>query len=307
MAVSGLISRLRAGLVRTSSKIASSVGSVFDGKRVDNETLSELEDILIAGDLGVVTAQSLVSELASRKWHKNVTETEVREDLSNQIAGILEPLAQPFEPDARHCPHVAVFAGVNGTGKTTTIGKLSSQHIAQGKTVTLAACDTFRAAAIEQLQIWGKRTGAQTIAGNPGADAAGLAFDALKTAQGNGSNLLFIDTAGRLQNKNTLMAELEKIIRVLGKLDPSAPHDRILVLDATTGQNVISQVKTFQEMCGITGLIITKLDGSARGGVIVSLAEKFALPVHAIGVGEQAEDLQPFVARDFARALMGLA
>ncbi|MBT5432058.1 MAG: signal recognition particle-docking protein FtsY [Alphaproteobacteria bacterium] len=307
MSEGGWFTRLRAGLNRSSDRFTESIGAIFTKRKLDEAALEELEEALIAGDLGVTTAAQLTAKLAKRRFDKEVTDEEVREDLAADITEILEPLAVPFEPDPSRKPHVVLVMGVNGVGKTTTIGKLAKLHTDAGRKVVLAAGDTFRAAAIEQLQIWGHRTGSTVVAGKQGADAAGLAYGALETARAEGADLLLIDTAGRLHNKDNLMAELLKIQRVLGKLDDSAPHDRILVLDATTGQNAHAQVEAFQAMYDVTGLVVTKLDGSARGGVIVGLADRFGLPIHAIGVGEGPEDLRPFDARDFARSLMGLA
>ncbi len=262
--------------------------------------------MLISADLGVATAAKLAAGLARERFDKDVSPEEVRGALAADVTGILEPVAQPLAVDPTHRPHVVLVVGVNGSGKTTTIGKIAKTQSDQGYKVMLAAGDTFRAAAIDQLRIWGERTSCEVVARAPGADAAGLAYEALERAQSEGAGLLLIDTAGRLHNKADLMAELQKIIRVLKKLDPEAPHDCLLVLDATTGQNAHAQVETFKELVQVTGLIVTKLDGSARGGVLVALAERFGLPVHAIGVGESAEDLRPFAARDFARNLMGL-
>ncbi|MBC6439009.1 MAG: signal recognition particle-docking protein FtsY [Rhodospirillales bacterium] len=306
MSEGGWFSRLRAGLNRSSDRLTQSIGSIFTKRKLDDEAIEELEEALIAADLGVATAATLSAELARKRFDREVTDEEVRGDLAEHIATILEPLAVPLNPDPAHKPHVVLVMGVNGVGKTTTIGKLARHHVDDGKTVVLAAGDTFRAAAIEQLRIWGSRTGCTVVAGKQGGDAAGLAYGALETAREDGADILLIDTAGRLHNKDDLMAELQKIVRVLGKLDETAPHDRILVLDATTGQNANAQVEAFRGMCDVSGLIVTKLDGSARGGVIVGLADRFGLPIHAIGVGEGAEDLRPFDANDFARSLMGL-
>ncbi|MEX0923549.1 MAG: signal recognition particle-docking protein FtsY [Rhodovibrionaceae bacterium] len=302
----GWLSRLKQGLSRSSSKLGDGIAGIFTKRRLDEAALEELEELLIAADLGVATAAKLTANLAKSKFDKDVEPNEVREALAADIARILEPVARPLElkPDAK--PQVILVVGVNGSGKTTTIGKLAKLYGDQGRSVMLAAGDTFRAAAIEQLQIWGERIGCPVVAKAPGADAAGLAFDALEQARREGRDLLLIDTAGRLHNRNELMAELQKIQRVLGKQNAAAPHDILLVLDATTGQNALQQVGTFKELVSITGLVVTKLDGSARGGILVALAEKYGLPVHAIGVGETAEDLRPFEARAFARNLMGL-
>ena len=301
----GWFQRLKSGLSRTSTKITGGITGLFTKNKLDRELLGELEDALIAADLGPATAARLTQALAKDRFDKEITEQEVREVFAREIATILKPVAQPLALSARK-PHVVLVIGVNGSGKTTTIGKLAQSYKKAGKKVMLAAGDTFRAAAVEQLKIWGERAGVAVIARETGADAAGLAYDALASAKAEGADLLLIDTAGRLQNKTDLMAELQKILRVIRKLDPEAPHDILLVLDATTGQNAHSQVEIFKAMCQVTGLIVTKLDGSAKGGVLVALAEKFKLPVHAVGVGETAEDLRPFDADAFARGLMGL-
>lgn len=302
----GWFARLKAGLSRTSDRLTTGISGIFNKRRLDEAALEELEEVLIAADLGPATAAKLAANLASEKFDKDVTPEEVREALAADIAEMLGPVARPLAVDPAHKPHVVVVVGVNGTGKTTTIGKLAQAQRERGLKVMLAAGDTFRAAAIEQLQVWGERTGAAVVARETGADAAGLAYEALERARAEGVDLLLIDTAGRLHNKGHLMAELQKIARVVKKLDPGAPHDVLLTLDATTGQNAHAQVETFREMVNITGLIVTKLDGTARGGVVVALAERFGLPVHAVGVGEKAEDLRPFDPRDFARGLMGL-
>jgi fused signal recognition particle receptor len=302
----GWMQRLRAGLNRSSSRLRDNIATVLRRRRLDAETLEELEEALIGADLGVETAAELVQELARTRFGKEVTDLEVRSALAGSIAAILEPVALPFQLDPAHRPAVILVCGVNGTGKTTTIGKLAQQFTAGGERVLLAAGDTFRAAAIEQLEIWGRRTGCEVIKRPPGADAAGLAFDALKQAQAEAADVLMIDTAGRLHNKQALMDELAKVVRVLKKLDPEAPHETLLVLDATTGQNARAQVETFGAMVPISGLVVTKLDGTARGGVVVALARQFGLPVRALGVGERAEDLRPFEARAFAEALLGL-
>ena len=298
------LKRLRSGLARSSDKLTGGIAGIFTGRRLDDEALEELEEVLISADLGVSTAGKLSASLAKTSFDRDVSAEDVRRALSGEIAKILEPVAEPLDVDDSHTPHVILVVGVNGSGKTTTIGKLAKAYTDAGGTVMLAAGDTFRAAAIEQLQIWGERVGAPVIARDSGADAAGLAFDALKQAQEEKRELLLIDTAGRLHNKEGLMAELQKISRVIKKIDPSAPHEVLLVLDATTGQNAIQQVATFKEMVDVTGLVLTKLDGSARGGVLVALAEKFSLPVYAIGIGEGVEDLRPFDAQDFADSLL---
>ncbi len=302
----GWLSRLRDGLSRSSTQLASGIASIFTKRKLDGAALQELEELLIAADLGPATAARLSANLARTRFDQEVTAEEVRGALAQDIAGILEPVAKPLALDPAKRPHVILVVGVNGSGKTTTIGKLAQRFREDGKRVVLAAGDTFRAAAVEQLKIWGERTGATVISGGPGADAAGLAYDALEQARAENADLLLIDTAGRLHNKANLMAELQKLIRVLRKLDPEAPQDCLLVLDATTGQNAHAQVETFKQMTAVTGLVVTKLDGTARGGVLVALAERFGLPVHAIGVGEGADDLRPFEATAFARSLMGL-
>ncbi len=275
-------------------------------RKLDDDALEQIEDVLIMADLGPAAAARLAGNLGKSKFDKAVSSEEVREALAEDIAGILEPVARPLTIDPARKPHVVLVVGVNGSGKTRTIGKLAKQYVDQKLKVSLAAGDTFRAAAVEQLQIWGARAGAQVMAREPGADAAGLAFDALKDAAERGDDVLLIDTAGRLQNKADLMAELQKIVRVVKKLDESAPHSVLLVLDATIGQNAHSQVEVFRDLAGVSGLIVTKLDGSAKGGVIVALAERFGLPIHCIGVGESEDDMRPFEPRDFARSLMGL-
>ena len=302
----GWFGRLKAGLTRSSAKLGEGITGIFTKRKLDDAALEALEELLISADLGVATAAKLTAHLAETRFDKEVTPEEVRRALAQDIARILEPVAAPLVVEAARKPHVVLVVGVNGSGKTTTIAKLASLYKAQGLKVLLAAGDTFRAAAIDQLKIWGERSGCAVVAGAPGADAAGLAYEALETARREACDLLLIDTAGRLHNKADLMAELQKIIRVLKKLDGSAPHDTLLVLDATIGQNAHAQVETFKALAGITGLALTKLDGSARGGVLVALAERFALPVHAVGVGEGLDDLRPFEARDFANSLLGL-
>jgi fused signal recognition particle receptor len=303
----GFFARLKAGLSRTTSALTEGITSLFTKRHLDDAALEELEDILLAADLGPVTAANVVERLRKTRFGREVSPDEIRAALAEEVALVLAPLAQPLAPAGGAKPFVILVVGVNGTGKTTTIGKLAKHYREQGKRVMLAAGDTFRAAAIEQLTIWAERTGAGIVTKPPGADAAGLAFDALTKARAEGSDVLLIDTAGRLQNKAGLMAELEKIVRVLKKVDATAPHACILTLDATTGQNAINQVEVFRGVAQVTGLVITKLDGTARGGVLVAIAQKFGLPVHFVGVGESADDLQPFDASAFARALAGAA
>jgi fused signal recognition particle receptor len=271
---------------------------------LDDAMLESLEDLLISADMGVETAGKLVAELSEAHFGRRLTAAEVRGHLARGIAGILAPVARPM-PLYPKTPQVILVAGVNGSGKTTTIGKLASQFRAAGKSVVIAACDTFRAAAVEQLRIWGDRAGVPVLTAAQGSDPASLAFEALSRAEAEGADLLMIDTAGRLQNRADLMEELAKIVRVLRKKDPDAPHNTILVLDATTGQNALTQVEIFGKIADVTGLVMTKLDGTAKGGVLVALADRFALPIHAIGVGEGIDDLQPFDPEDFARALAG--
>lgn len=302
----GFFSRLADGLSRSSSKLSDGVAAIFTKKKLDDETLEELEDLLISADLGVVAAARVTTALAKDRFDKEVTDAEVKAALARVVTESLGALEKPLTIDPANKPHVILMTGVNGAGKTTTIGKLAAKFQDEGLKVMLAAGDTFRAAAIEQLTVWGERVGAPVIAREVGADAAGLAFDALQRAKAEGVDVLLIDTAGRLQNRRELMDELAKIVRVIKKIDESAPHDVILVLDATVGQNALSQAEIFRDIAGVTGLVMTKLDGTARGGVLVALGDKFALPIHFIGVGESVDDLQPFNARSFAHALAGV-
>jgi fused signal recognition particle receptor len=302
----GWLSRMRDGLSKSTKRVTESITGLFTKKKLDRETLNELEDALIQADLGVAVAARLVEKLGKERFGKEVTDEEVRAAFADDIAEILQPVAMPLVIDAARKPHVVLVIGVNGSGKTTTIAKLANLHKREGRKVMLAAGDTFRAAAVEQLKVWGERAGVPVIARDTGADAAGLAFEALERAKAEGCDLLLIDTAGRLHNKTNLMDELAKIVRVIRKLDAEAPHSCLLVLDATTGQNAHAQVETFKTLSPVDALVVTKLDGSAKGGVLVALAEKFKLPVVAIGVGEGIDDLQPFEARAFARGLMGL-
>lgn len=299
--------RLKDGLTKTSSRLSDGITSAFTRRKLDDDTLEELEELLIQADLGVETAMRITERLAAEKYDKQISPEEVREVLAAEVANTLEPVARPLEIDPARKPHVILVVGVNGTGKTTTIGKFARKFTDAGHGVILAAGDTFRAAAVEQLRIWGERVGAPVITRDIGADAAGLAYDALKQAQDEARDVLMVDTAGRLQNKADLMAELEKIIRVVRKLDETAPHTVLLTLDATTGQNALQQVDVFKQTAGVTGIVMTKLDGTARGGILVAIAAKHALPVYAIGVGEGVDDLQPFDAGEFARAVAGVA
>ncbi|NQW00397.1 MAG: signal recognition particle-docking protein FtsY [Rhodospirillales bacterium] len=302
----GWFGRLKAGLQRSSEKISTGITDLFTKRKLDAEALQDLEELLIQGDLGVATATRLADSLKKTRFDQEVTAEEIRTALADEIASILEPVARPLVIDPARKPHVILVCGVNGSGKTTTIGKMARQFRDQGRSVLLAAGDTFRAAAVEQLQIWGQRADCRVITRDPGADAAGLAFDAFKEAQAENTDILMIDTAGRLQNRKDLMEELSKVVRVVRKIDATAPHTVLLVMDATIGQNAHSQVETFRNMVEVSGLVMTKLDGSAKGGVVVALAEKFGLPVHAVGVGEAIDDLRPFEAKAFARSLMGL-
>jgi len=303
----GWFQRMREGLSRSSSKLATGIGDIFTKRKLDDAALHELEELLISADLGPATAARLTANLAKTRFNQEVTADEIRGALAKDIADILKPVAKPLAPDPRHKPHVILVVGVNGSGKTTTIGKLAARLREDGHRVMLAAGDTFRAAAIDQLKIWGERTGATVLAREPGSDAASLAFDAIAAAKSQGVDVVLVDTAGRLQNRAELMGELEKMVRVMRKVEPAAPHAVLLVLDATVGQNALSQVEIFGKIAGVTGLVMTKLDGTARGGILVAIASKFNLPVHFIGVGESVDDLVPFTARDFSRAVVGLS
>jgi fused signal recognition particle receptor len=300
----GWFGRLRQGLSRSSTKLSEGITGIFTKRKLDQATLDELEELLIQADLGAGTAARLVTAFGKTRFGQEITPEDVKSALAGEIAKILEPVALALTPNEK--PSVVLVVGVNGSGKTTTIGKLAQLYREDGKRVMLAAGDTFRAAAVEQLQIWGERVGAPVVAKGAGADPAGLAYEALERARAEGIDILLIDTAGRLHTKANLMEELRKVIRVLRKLDASAPHHCLLVLDATTGQNALAQVETFKEMVDVTGLVVTKLDGTAKGGVLVAIADKFKLPVHAIGIGEKGGDLRPFSADAFARGLMGL-
>ena len=297
--------RLRAGLSRSSSKLSQGISDIFTKRKLDSSTLEELEDLLIQSDLGLPLAARISALVGKGRYDKGIEPDVVKAILADEIESVLRPVAVPLEISAAK-PHVILVVGVNGSGKTTTIGKLGTKFLNEGRKVTLAAGDTFRAAAIEQLKIWGARMGAEVVAREQGGDAASLAFEAYKAAQASGADILIMDTAGRLQNRKELMDELEKIVRVLKKINPDAPHSVLLVLDATVGQNALSQVEIFGRTAGVTGLVMTKLDGTARGGILVAIAEKFKLPIHFIGVGEGADDLEPFDPRDFARAIAGL-
>ncbi|TDU00987.1 signal recognition particle-docking protein FtsY [Azorhizobium sp. AG788] len=302
----GFWRRLTSGLARTATSLTQGITDLVTKRKLDAETLEELEDLLIRADLGTATAARIVEAVGKGRHDKMIAPDEVKGLIASEVEEILGPVAKPFVPDAGQKPFVVLMVGVNGSGKTTTIGKLAAQWRSEGKRLTLAAGDTFRAAAIEQLKVWGARTGAHVVAREQGADAAGVAHDAITEARANGSDIVMIDTAGRLQNRTELMDELEKVVRVIKKLEPTAPHAVLLVLDATVGQNALNQVEVFARTAGVTGLVMTKLDGTARGGILVAIAQKYRLPIHLVGVGEGAEDLQPFSARDFSRAIAGL-
>jgi fused signal recognition particle receptor len=296
--------RLSGGLKRTSSSLGSAITGLVSKRKLDAETLEDLEHVLIRADLGPELAGRMAAALGQDRYEKGIAPEELQTLLAGEIEKVMAPVAKPLDVTAR--PFVILVAGVNGSGKTTTIGKLAARFRAEGKTVMLVAGDTFRAAAIDQLKIWGERTGASVMARGPGADAAGLAFDAIAAAKAEGVDVVLVDTAGRLQNRAELMNELEKIVRVTRKVEPDAPHAVLLVLDATVGQNALNQVEIFGKIAGVTGLVMTKLDGTARGGILVAIAARFGLPVHFIGVGEGVDDLSDFTARDFARAVAGL-
>lgn len=302
---SGWLSRLKEGMKRSSNKISENITALVSKRKLDQDTLDELEDVLISADLGVTTAQKIIASLKKQRFNQDMTSEQLREFIAGEVEIILEPYARPLTIN-NNKPHVVVVVGVNGSGKTTTIGKLTKYWQDLGYSLLLASGDTFRAAATEQLQVWADRLSIPLIKAQTQADPSGVAFEALQQAQRDKKDIVIIDTAGRLHNKESLMAELAKIGRVLQKLDPTSPHSCLLVLDATIGQNVYSQVEVFKQIIGVTGLVMTKLDGTARGGVLVGLSERFQLPIHAIGVGEGIHDLQPFNARNFSRSLMGI-
>ena len=302
----GWFARLKAGLDKSSKKISDGFSELFVKKRLDINLLEDIEDILIQADLGISTSLKLRKVLEKAKFNQEITPDEVKAILAQEITKMLEPVSQPLDINTNNKPHVILVCGVNGSGKTTTIGKLAKQFSESGKVTVLVAADTFRAAASEQLQIWGERAGCEVVTGSAGADPSGLAFDALQNAKVQGVDVLMVDTAGRLQNRDDLMSELQKIVRVLRKIDASAPHDIMLVMDATVGQNAHSQVEVFKNTVDISGLVITKLDGSAKGGVVVALATKFGINIHAVGVGERITDLQSFEPSSFANSLLGL-
>ena len=302
----GWLRKLEAGLTKSSLSLTNSLNELLVKKKLDSQTLEEIQDVLITADLGVETARKISKKLASTRFGKDANPTEVRRVVADEIIEILSPVAQPLSLNPAHRPHVMLVCGVNGSGKTTTVGKLAHKFVEDGKHVMLAAGDTFRAAATEQLKIWGERAACPVVSKETGSDPAGLVFEAFQKARRDSADVLLIDTAGRLQNNTELMEELQKIIRVVQRFDKTAPHSCLLVLDATVGQNAHSQVEIFLRMVNVTGLILTKIDGSAKGGVLVSLAQKNGLPVHAIGVGEQPDDLQTFSATDFALSLLDI-
>ncbi|WP_113890350.1 signal recognition particle-docking protein FtsY [Roseiarcus fermentans] len=302
----GWLHRLRTGLSRSSTGIGRGVTDIFTKRKLDAESLDDLEDILIQADLGLAAATRIREAIGRGRYEKGIDPEAVKAVLADEVERALAPVARPLTIDPTKRPFVVLVVGVNGSGKTTTIGKLAAKLRGEGKTIVLAAGDTFRAAAIEQARVWARRTGSDLVERDQGADAAGLAFDALTRARELHADVVLMDTAGRLQNRAELMSELEKIIRVMKKVDPEAPHATLLVLDATVGQNALSQVEIFGRIAGVTGLVMTKLDGTARGGILVAIADKFALPVHFIGVGEGVDDLEPFAARDFAEAIAGI-
>jgi fused signal recognition particle receptor len=298
--------RLSGGLKRTSSSLGTAVADLVTKRKLDRAMLEDIEDVLLRADLGTEVAARIAEAVGAGRYDKTITADEVKNVVAIEVEKVLSPVAKPLAVDTAKAPFVILVVGVNGSGKTTTIGKLAARFAAEGHGVMLAAGDTFRAAAIEQLKIWGERSKSPVIAGAQGSDSASLAFNALTVAKEQKRDILLIDTAGRLQNKAELMNELEKVVRVIRKVDASAPHAVLLVLDATVGQNALSQVEAFHRTAGVTGLVMTKLDGTARGGILVALAEKHKLPVHFIGVGEGIDDLAPFTARDFARAIAGM-
>lgn len=299
--------RLKTGLSKSSQSLTGNITAIFTQRKLDADTVQDLEDVLIQADLGIETAMAITDSLSESRYGKDISEDEIRTVLADEVEKVLAPVAKPLELDLENKPHVILVVGVNGTGKTTTIGKLTAKLTREGASVMLAAGDTFRAAAVEQLKIWGKRTNSPVVARDIGSDAAGLAFDAMNDAKEAGSDVLMIDTAGRLQNRTELMDELEKVIRVIKKQDETAPHTVLLTLDATTGQNALQQVEIFKQKAGVNGLVMTKLDGTARGGILVAIAAKHQLPVYFIGVGEGIDDLEPFEADEFAKAIAGLA
>jgi fused signal recognition particle receptor len=306
MSEKGWFSRLKAGLSKTSAKLSEGITGVFTKRKLDAESLANLEELLVQADMGASTAARIVAAFAAKRLDKDILPEEVKEALAGEIVQILTPVAKPLVIDKSLKPHVVLVVGVNGNGKTTTVGKLAHSLKQQNYKVMMAAADTFRAAAVEQLKVWGERTGCEVVSGEKEADPASVAYRAVERAKAEGMDVLLIDSAGRLHNKANLMAELQKIIKVIRKIDPTAPHSVVLVLDATTGQNALNQTEVFKSMVEVTGLIVTKLDGTAKGGIVVAIADCFGLPVHAIGVGEGIEDFRAFAAADFARNLVAV-
>lgn len=298
--------KLGLGLKKSSQKISGGITDIFTKKKVDSETLEELEELLITSDIGIKATAKIIDNFSKRRLNKEASDLEIKQELAADIKDILSPCQQILKIDSSKQPYVILMVGVNGAGKTTTIGKLSSKFIKQGLKVSLIAGDTFRAAAVEQLQIWGDRNKIRVFSGAPGCDSAGLCFDGLKEAQKQKDDVVFIDTAGRLQNKTNLMEELKKVVRVIKKQIPDAPHSTLLTIDATTGQNALSQVQTFKEMVNVSGLVITKLDGSAKGGILVAIAAETPTPIHYIGIGEGIDDLDEFNASDFSNSLINI-
>lgn len=298
------LQKLTAGLKKTSAKLGGGISDIFTKRKVDSATLEELEELLISSDLGVKAAGRIITRFAEKRLNKEITLPEIKKFLADDITEILRPCEAEFVLDAAVKPYVVLMVGVNGAGKTTTIGKLAAKLQQSGKQVSLIAADTFRAAAVEQLQVWGNRAGVRVFSGVAGCDSAGLCYDGLNAAVKAGDDVVFIDTAGRLQNKNDLMDELKKIVRVIKKVIPEAPHKTMLTIDATTGQNALSQVQAFKQIVAVDGLIVTKLDGSAKGGILVAVAEECPTPVYFIGVGEKTEDLDRFNADDYAKLIM---
>lgn len=305
--MSNFFQKLGFGLKKSSSKLTDGISDIFNKKKVDEQTLEELEELLITSDLGVKATTKIMGNFARRRLNKDISNDEIRKELAEDIENILKPCQQPLVIDSKIKPYIILMVGVNGAGKTTTIGKLASKLKAQNKKISFIAADTFRAAAVEQLQVWGKRNDIRVFSGENGCDAAGLCFDGITEAIKQKDDIVFIDTAGRLQNKSGLMDELKKVVKVIKKVVPDAPHTTLLTIDATTGQNALSQVKIFKEMVDVSGLVITKLDGSAKGGILIAIAEETPTPIHYVGVGEAIDDLDEFQAGEFARSLMDMA
>lgn len=305
--MSNFFQKLGFGLKKSSSKLTDGISDIFNKKKVDEQTLEELEELLITSDLGVKATSKIMNNFAKKRLNKDISDDEIRKELAEDIENILKPCQQALVIDSKIKPYIILMVGVNGAGKTTTIGKLASKLKAQNKKISFIAADTFRAAAVEQLQVWGKRNDIRVFSGENGCDAAGLCFDGITESIKQNDDIVFIDTAGRLQNKSGLMDELKKVVKVIKKVVPDAPHTTLLTIDATTGQNALSQVKIFKEMVDVSGLVITKLDGSAKGGILIAIAEETPTPIHYVGVGEAIDDLDEFQAGEFARSLMDVA